>query len=225
MDIAYLDYLSSSGNSVIHRASTTSKIAMAALCVAAAILSTGVRSATAVFAAVAGLAAAAGIPAGRMGHLLLYPAFFGWVFSTGDPVLGVLRSVSAAAALIVLLGTTTFVSLHSVLERVLPGILADSVYMTYRSFFLLAGRLTAVGRVLRLKGARSPSAIGAALGTALIRSIDLSERTYRVLVLRGYATGIRSSSDRRRGDVAGLTRYDALPVIVGLALLCLARTL
>lgn len=215
MDITYLDYLSTSGSTPMHRASPVSKIVFAALAVAGAIASRNLRAASAVLALLLGLFVQAGIPIHKMAHLLVYPALFGWVFSGTEPALGMVRSVAAASALILLLGTTTFASIHAVMARVMPRTLADSVYMTYRSFFLLVDQISAFARVLRLKGARSLSAVGAALGTALIHSIDTSERVYRVLVVRGYISGIVPP-----GRLFEFTAYDTYPICMGaLALL------
>ncbi|MGE5485935.1 MAG: CbiQ family ECF transporter T component [Ignavibacteriales bacterium] len=214
MDIAYLDYLSTSGRTPMHRASPAVKMLFATLAVAGAVAARDLRAASAVLAIMLGLSVWACIPVHRAAHLLAYPALFGWIFSGDEPLLGALRAVAAAMALILLLGTTTFASIHAILARMMPRVISDSVYMTYRSLFLLAGQITALGRVLRLRGGRSLSAVGAAFGTALVHSIDTSERVYSVLVVRGYGQGMASL-----GPAPALTLCDIYPVCAGIVIL------
>jgi cobalt/nickel transport system permease protein len=214
MDIVYLDYLATNGRTPMHLASPGVKMLFAAMAVTGAVTSRDLRAAAAVLAVVLALTVQAGIPIHRAAHFLVYPAVFGWIFSGTGHLLGAFRSVAAAGALILLLGTTTFSSMHAIFARIMPGALADSVYMTYRSFFLLADQMAAVARVLRLRGSGSVPAVGAAIGTSLVHSIDIGERVYGVLVIRGYGAGIAP-----HGDMPRLSSRDAYPVCAGVLIL------
>jgi energy-coupling factor transporter transmembrane protein EcfT len=79
------------------------------------------------------------------------------------------------------------------LQRVLPAIVGDALLMTYRSLFLLLEKFGHVLTAARLRAGltssgpvRNAKAATRALGGVLLYSIDLSQRTYDVMHLRGY---------------------------------------
>jgi energy-coupling factor transporter transmembrane protein EcfT len=72
-------------------------------------------------------------------------------------------------------------------------VIGDSLLMTYRSLFLLLEKFGHVFTAARLRAGitgknpfRSARAMTRSLGAVLLYSIDLSQRTYDVMHLRGY---------------------------------------
>jgi energy-coupling factor transporter transmembrane protein EcfT len=220
VDLSYLDYLSTCGRTPLHRAGPLSKVLLAAAFVASAVLARDTRAGLAGASLGVVVILVAGIPARVAAGLLAYPAVFGWAFSAGDPWLGCLRAVTAAGGVIAVLGTTRFSDVHSIVAACMPRLLADSIYLTYRSFFILSDEVARVSRAVRLKGARDLRALGAAAAAALLRSVDISERLYMVLIMRGYDETVRPAPRETT-----LSPCDAWPVLLGAAALCVSLML
>jgi energy-coupling factor transporter transmembrane protein EcfT len=79
------------------------------------------------------------------------------------------------------------------IQRRVPAILGDALFMTYRSLFLMIDRFDQVLTAARLRGGlvgadpvRSAGVVARSLGGMLLYSVDLSQRTYDVMRLRGY---------------------------------------
>jgi len=175
-----------------------------------------------------GLLQVAGVSLRRFGHLLFYPALFAGLFALTRPAASwvgpltvVIKSLTAASSLLLLAATTGAPVIFGMLRWLLPAALADALFLTYRSFFILVERLGNFLTALKMKGGYSPAKLllnlrsaAAALGVLLIYSLEAAERMDKILTLRGYRTGIFLEGGWYRP-----TRYDLGPVLLGLVIL------
>ncbi len=199
MDIGRIDNSATQGRSWLHGTAPAAKLVAFALLLLAIVVSTNVLVLAGIAAALTGLALACGLPMGLALGLAAYPGLFAalYAFGTGAPpltgALVVSKAISAALCAVVLVLTTPYPQVFAPIQRFLPAIVADSLLMTYRSLFLLLERFSHVLTAARLRAgmvgrqpARSAALVTRSLGGVLLYSIDLSQRTYDVMHLRGY---------------------------------------
>jgi cobalt/nickel transport system ATP-binding protein len=232
MDIAALDRWAVAGRSRIHSASPPAKLAATAMFVACAAIARDVFTLSALYISLAALVVTARLPIRRTLMIAAYPALFALLFAFSQwnghwasPVVIVLKAIDAGLAMVLLLGTTPYPQLFAIIGRALPRLVADGLFMTYRSFFLLLEAMDHLITALRLRGGlhrgrpmRTIRNLGAALGVLLVRSLELGQRLYEALRLRGYAGRFPSDGSWKRLIPA----RDALPVIVGALFLAAA---
>ncbi|MGI9952829.1 energy-coupling factor transporter transmembrane component T [Moorellaceae bacterium AZ2] len=228
MHLADMDYLAFRGESLWHRASAPSKIFFTLAVIAGVVAAQSPVLLASILVLQLGLLQTAGVPLRRFGHLLFYPAFFAGLFALSCPASSwaatftvVIKSLTAASSLLLLAATTGAPVVFGCLRLFLPAVIADALFLTYRSFFILSGRLGNFLTALKVKGGYSPAKIllnlrsaAGALGVLLIYSLEASERMDKVLALRGYRAGIFLSGSWYRP-----TKYDLGPALAGLAVL------
>ncbi|TET52558.1 MAG: hypothetical protein E3J54_06270 [Actinobacteria bacterium] len=231
MWIAFLDHLAYDLDSFWHRASPVSKVVFLILAISAIIISTKSLYLAALFVLFLLLMSLSNLPVFTLSLLLLYPLFFGLVFSlsrVGEaatfPLVTLLRAVTAAEAVLLVLATTHYVDLFAVLQIVLPYTISDTMFITYRSFFMILDSLRNTVNIARLRGAYSFFTIfrnlrlaGRVLGHSLIHAYQTNETTQRALILRGYEGRIITSRSALR-----LSHYDFVIFFLGILLLVLA---
>ncbi|TLM97245.1 MAG: hypothetical protein FDZ75_05015 [Actinobacteria bacterium] len=140
-----------------------------------------------------------------------YPAFFALVFalaSAPDSLIGaaiVLKAVTAALAAVLVVLSTPYPQVFAQVQRVTPGIVGDALLMTYRATFVLLGKFSNLVRAVRLRAGisrhepvRAARAGAAAMGGLLLYAIDLSQRDYDVMRLRGYSGRLKVRPMRSR---------------------------
>lgn len=206
MDVTALDRSAVQGNGPLHRAAPASKLVAAGVLVGAVVLVNDPLVAAGMAMSVTGAAAAVRLPLRQMIPLAAYPAVFALVFAFAaapGPVTGalvVLKAVTAALVVVTLMFSTPYPQVFAPLQRVLPEIVGDAMLMTYRSLFLLADKFGDLLRAVRLRSGistrqpvRAARATMRALGGLLLYSLDLSQREYDILRLRGYEGGLRVS--------------------------------
>lgn len=121
-----------------------------------------------------------------------------------------IRFFSIITLVIVLFGTTQFVSIMKALRSFgLSNILIDMAMFTYRYLFELLEQLEQMQLSMRLRGFnknkfRNITKIASLMGTLLIRSYEKSERVYNAMVIRGYGQHTYYTSD------LSASRYDLL---------------
>lgn len=161
-------------------------------------------------------------------HLAAYPLIFGVVFALAQLPGGIAASLfiilkvfAAGLVAATTLATTTFVDIFAVLGRVLPKTVVDAMFVAYRAFFILMKEVSNFLTVIRLRGTTSPRQViwmlktyGEMLGVVAIHSVDLSERMYQVMYVRGYNAGLG------RPELAGrMSAGEAAAVILCAAVL------
>jgi cobalt/nickel transport system permease protein len=204
MDIRVVDTSAVMGTSPAHRAAPWAKLAGFGLVLAAVVFSTNVL----VVAGMA-LALAAAVPAWRLPgravfSLAAYPGIFAalFAFAAAPDVLAgslfVAKAVTAALAALLLIFTTPYPQVFAPLQTVVPSVVGDAMLMTYRSLFLLADKFGHLMTAIKLRSGlakghpvRAARATASALGGLLLYSIDLSQREYDVLRVRGYGRRLR----------------------------------
>jgi cobalt/nickel transport system permease protein len=220
VDVATVDYWATSGRSRLHRASAPAKIITAAVCLAAVVVLQNLFVVLALFILVLAAARRAGLPVGKFTLAALYPALFALLFAIaqfhGDfivPATTIAKAVAAAAIVVLLIATTPYPRLFAALRPVLPAVIVEALYMTYRSIFILLRILSDALTSMRLRGgfigggvrARLKN-LAAALALGAVYSFDVSERTYTAMRLRGY-------SGRISGEDAGRLQASDAPLL------------
>jgi cobalt/nickel transport system permease protein len=225
VDVATVDYWATSGRSRLHRASAPAKIIAAALCLATVVVLQNLFVVLALFFLMLAAARRAGIPVGRFSLAALYPALFALLFAIaqfhGDfivPATTIAKAVTAASIVVLLVATTPYPRLFAALRPVLPAVIVEALYITYRSIFILLRILADAFTSMRLRGgfigggvrARLKN-LAAALALGAVYSFDVSERTYTAMRLRGY-------SGRISGEDPGHVQAGDVPLLLVAAL-------
>ncbi len=229
MDVATVDLWATSGRSYLHRASATAKAIAAALCLAGVIAVENVLIVLTIYVIAVAATRRSGIPVGKLVMGSAYPGVFAALFAfaqyRGDlvvPLTTIAKAVTAAAIVLLLISTTPYPKLFAVIRRLLPGVIVEVLFMTYRSIFILLHCLSDVMVAVRLRGglvgrglwgrARN---LSAALALSVLHAFDTSERTYAVMRIRGYSGSL---SGERAGGV-GLKELPLLGLAAALAAL------
>ncbi len=231
MDIAAIDYWANSGNSFLHRSSALGKGLAALAFVAATVMASSPFLLLAIYLLLAAGVFASRLPARRLFSIAAYPTLFALLFvasrwngGLATPALILLKTLTAAQAMVLLIATTPYPDLFAALGRVTPGLLGDGLFVTYRSFFILLREMGRMLTALRLRGGMRPRQFASnlgnlsrALGMLLVRAVDLSEKLYAVLRIRGYRGRLVTGS--RWHTMSG---NDLFPLAAGVAALGLA---
>lgn len=146
--------------------------------------------------------------------LAAYPAIFALVFafaSAPDVMTAaviVSKAVTAALAAVSVVLSTPYPQVFAPIQRIVPGIVGDALLMTYRATFILLEKFSRLLRAARLRAGlrtghpvRAARATAGALGGLLLYSVDLAQRDYDIMRLRGYEgrlhVSLKRSPDRR----------------------------
>jgi energy-coupling factor transporter transmembrane protein EcfT len=199
MRIGEVDSIATHGSSALHAAVPGAKLGAFALVLGAVVLGNNVLLLLAILLLLLAVAVWARLPLGRMLPLALYSGMFAALFAFAiapgwlGAALIVGKAITAAFAAVTLLFTTPYPFIFAPIQRWLPAVLSDALLMTYRSVFLMIDRFDQVLTAARLRAGlvgadpvRSAGVLARGLGGMLLYSVDLSQRTYEVMRLRGY---------------------------------------
>jgi cobalt/nickel transport system permease protein len=258
MDVRIVDTSATTGRSALNRAAPVTKLTAFALVIAAVVVQNNLLVVASIGVALAALIVGNRLPARAMFALAAYPALFALVFAfaaapdvwTG--ALFVVKAVTSALAAVILVFTTPYPQIFAPLQALTPQIVGDSMLMTYRSLFLLGEKFSHLQRAVRLRSGLASGhpvlaarATATSLGGLLLYAVDLSQREYDVMRLRGYEGRLRVSMPRAesalfdaalvigaagtfatallwRVGAAALNPYSWLPATVALAALAVA---
>lgn len=228
MHIDSVDVAATLGDTPLHHVSPKTKLTAFALVLAAVIVNQNVLVVAAIALALLALAIGTRQPLRRLLPLAVYPTLFAAIFAFASApdiltaALFVLRAFSAALAAVMVAFTTPYPQIFAPLQAITPTIVGDAMLMTYRSMFLLLGKLSNLLRAAKLRAGlagrsplRSAKATTQALGGLLLYSFDLAQRDYDVMRLRGYERRLRAKLPRSadiRVDIALLAGAAALLV-------------
>jgi cobalt/nickel transport system permease protein len=218
MDITVVDRSATSGATALHRAAPGAKFVAFACLLAAVVVSANLFVVLAIALAMLAALIALRLPARQMLPLAFYPALFAAVFAFASApdvltaALIIVKAVTAALAAVLLMFTTPYPQVFALVQRITPSLVGDTLLMTYRALFLLADKLSHLTRAVRLRSGvalnqplRAAKASSRALGGLILYSLDLSQREYDVLLLRGYEGRLKVTPQRstlRTADVA-----------------------
>ena len=230
MDVRAIDLSATSGRSRLHGSAPVTKLVAFGLVLAGVVVQQNVLIVTAAALLLAALAIGSRLPLRQVFGLAAYPGVFAVVFALAaapDVLTGalfVMRAMSAALAAIVLVFVTPYPQLFAPLQKMLPEIVGDAMLMTYRSLFLLGEKFEHLRLAIRLRSGlshgqpvRAARASAAAMGSLVLYALDLSQREYDVLRLRGYDGGLRVSRQR-----AASPAFDASLLLAASALFAIA---
>jgi energy-coupling factor transporter transmembrane protein EcfT len=217
MDITVVDRSATSGTGALHRAAPSAKFVAFACVLAAVVVSANLFVVLAIAIAMFAALSALRLPARSMLPLALYPALFAAVFAFASApealtaALIIIKAVTAALAAVMLMFTTPYPQVFALVQRVTPELVGDTLLMTYRALFLLAEKLSHLNRAVRLRSGvalnqplRAARATSRALGGLILYSLDLSQREYDVLLLRGYEGRLKVTPQRSASRAADL---------------------
>jgi len=227
MDVARIDYWAASGSGAFHRASVLAKVIFVGLVVAAAVVSRSAPALAAGYGLLLVVAAAARLPLLRILMLSLYAAVFAALYGISLrhmdlAVYGlvILKAITPALAVLMLIVSTPYPRLFSLTSAVLPELPAAGLFMTYRSFFILLDMMNNFIVALRFRAGlargrivKTISNIPRGIAMLLVAAVERSQRLYAVMAVRGYS-GSMAEKERAR-----LTRHDWLPLAAGGAVL------
>ena len=201
MDITRIDYWAASGKSVIHRSSPVSKVLATSMVIASVIITWDLGLLAGLYLIVLTTVRLSMLPVRYVIAISLLPAAFtilyalsltsgGWIL----PATIMLKAVTAASAMILLISTTPFTEVVDLAGRWMPQVVRDGIFMTYRSFFILLGLMNNFLTALRLRGGIGPrrlvknaSNMAAGIGMLFILAYEKSQRLYDVMSIRGYS--------------------------------------
>jgi cobalt/nickel transport system permease protein len=227
LDISAIDRWANEGKSLLHLASPASKVFLMAATLASIILTSALGILLGIYLMVLVLIALARLPLLKTMALAAYPAVFALLFAFSQmaggwqkPVIIVMKAQAAALTMLLLLGTTSYPQVFGLISHLMPKILSDSLFLTYRLFFVLLEMIDRFLNAIRLRGGLSSLRlstnlrnIALGLGRLLIFSYEKSQRLYDVMNLRGYRGEIVRPAKLKGG------RHDWLPTTTGIAVL------
>ena len=232
MNIGSIDRSAVSDLGWLHRISPRAKLAALMLILGAVVVTWNLFMAAALLVLLAATAASARIDLRLAFTLAAYPAVFALIFalaSAPDAMTGttiILKAVAAGLAAVTIVLTTPYPQVFAPIQRIVPAIVGDALLMTYRTTFLLLGKFGSLVRAVRLRSGirgnhpvRMARATTAALGSLLLYALDLAQRDYDVMRLRGYSGRLRVPLPRSRSRArdAALLAAAALALAVSLA--------
>lgn len=204
MDLYYIDYVSVSGTSWLHKAPVGAKMTVVAALIGVLLWLKFIWILAALLTAVVIIALSARVPMKLFLALTLYPIVFLIVIFLSTVGLNLysillllLRVLTITGAVVVFFLTTSYPTIFGALSHVLPGVLVAALFFTYRSIFVISDSLNNIRISLHLRGGidwRRPVPslrhFGQALGHLLVDTIDSSERKAESLRVRGFANRI-----------------------------------
>jgi cobalt/nickel transport system permease protein len=228
IDVARIDHWAASGSGPLHRSSTVAKVVFLLLVVSAAVVARKPYPLLIGYGVLVAAAAASGLPWLRVAALSWYAALFALLYGFSLrggfwlAALFVLKAITPAFAMLMLIVSTPYPRIFSLLSIFIPEILAAGLFMTYRTLFILLDMMDNFAAAIRLRGGFSPGSlyknsanISRGIGMLLVRAVERSSRLYAVMAVRGYAGSMAEAG------TGGLRRYDWLPLCTGAAVLAL----
>ncbi len=198
IQLSYLDYSAVEGKSFLHRLSPTLKIIGMLLVLCVIVTVRNLPGLFFLYVILLTLFFVARVPV-RIFSLTLYPLIFAFlfIFLSGFQIFFILliflKVLCGSTGVVLLLASTPYPSVFSVLGKVLPSTFVMALFLTYRSVFILLTVLEETQRALYLRGGvqwkhpwRSLINISNGFGHLIIQGIDASEKMYESMVLRGF---------------------------------------
>jgi cobalt/nickel transport system permease protein len=193
-----LDYSAVEGKSFLHRLSPILKIIGMLFVLFIIVTVKNLPGLFLLYVVLLGLFLIARVPK-RIFSLTLYPLIFAvlFIFLSGFQILFILliflKVLCGSTGVVLLLASTPYPSIFSVLGRVLPSSFVIALFLTYRSVFILLNVLEETQHALYLRGGvqwkhpwKSLINISNGFGHLIIRGIDASEKMYESMILRGF---------------------------------------
>lgn len=205
MRIVDIDHYALTGCTLLHKAATKNKLLWVFLLILLIVISNDYILLSVVYLAMFSYVMFSKIAKKMVFMLTLYPLLFVMIIilSTSNASMEfvltiVMKVLIASTAMVLLFATTPYIDIFSKLGKFMPGFLVTTIFLTYRSIYILWTTLENLSQAIRLRGGltlnmpvRSLQVIGSALGYLLIKSVETSEKMYEALMLRGYSDRLR----------------------------------
>ncbi|NWG03883.1 MAG: hypothetical protein HXY44_13615 [Syntrophaceae bacterium] len=202
IQLSYLDYIAVEGKRFLHRFSPTLKIIGMVLVLLGIVTLRSLPGLLLLYGTLVALFFITRIPI-KIFSLTFYPLIFAvlFIFISGFQIhfllLIFLKVLCGSTGVVLLLATTPYPMIFSVLGRILPDSFVTALFLTYRSVFILLNILEETQHALYLRGGfqwrhpwRSLINISNAFGHLMIKGIDASEKMYESMLLRGFKNKI-----------------------------------
>jgi len=202
IQLSYLDYVAVERKSFLHRLSPKLKIIGMVFVLLGIVTLRNLPGLIFLYATLLALFFMARIPI-KIFSLTFYPLIFAilFIFISGFQAHFIFfiffKVLCGSTGVILLLATTPYPSIFSVLGKVLPSSFVTALFLTYRSIFILLKIFEETQHALYLRGGfqwkhpwRSLINISNAFGHLIIKGIDASEKMYESMVLRGFKNKI-----------------------------------
>jgi len=204
VNIGSIDRSATSDLGWMHRVSPAAKLVAFTLALASVVVTWNLLVALGLLVTIAAASVSARIDLRLAFTLAAYPSLFALIFalaSAPDPLTGatiVVKAVAAGLCAVTIVLTTPYPQIFAPVQRIVPGIVGDALLMTYRTTFLLLDKFAHLLRAIRLRSGirgvhpvRMARATTTALGSLLLYALDLAQRDYDVMWLRGYSGRLR----------------------------------
>lgn len=232
MDVSSIDYYANHGTSFLHGARAISKIVFAALVIASVVISGSFYLLLAVYISLLTLVVWTRLPVLKIVTIAAYPAIFALIFAAASwngswmsAGVIVLKALSASIAMVILIVTTPYPDVFSSIGPVLPKIVTEGLFLTYRSLFVLLELTDNLVKGLRVRGGlthgryvKNVVNFSSGIGLLLVRGLDLSEKFYGVLKVRGYSGRISAGLRDEKTGANDLTAIVIGALIFGAAI-------
>ncbi len=193
MKITDIDYCAEYGESRLNRLPVGVKLAAVGLVLITVILSGNVFVLGALYSVILMIVLFSALPKFTIIKLSLYPLVFLLLFmisvrnmSLELALVFLFKALSSSTSLIVLVFTTNYTRIFSVLKAFLPDFPVNTLFLTYRSIFILARTLENLLDMAKFRGKPSLKNLGNMIGFFVIKSIQTGENMYNAMKLRGY---------------------------------------
>lgn len=231
MDVALVDYYANHGKSFLHHAGAPSKLIFTALVIASVVITEQFYLLLAIYISLVAMAVWTRLSVIKIVTIAAYPAVFALLFiiASWDGSLeraGVimLKALTTALTMVILIVTTPYPDVFKTLKPILPGIIHDGLFLTYRSLFVLLEMTDELVKGLRVRGGltrrkyvKNISNFSSGIGLILIKGLDISEKYYGVMTVRGYSGKIAGEAGGRK-----ISRDDYIAVTAGIAIFALS---
>lgn len=228
IDVARIDHWAASGSGRFHQVSAISKVIFVLLVVSAAVIARKPGPLITGYGVLIVVAVTTGLPWTRVIVLSWYGALFALLYGISlrggveTAALFIIKAITPAFAVLMLIVSTPYPRIFSLLSVLLPEILAAGLFMTYRTLFILLDMMDNFAAAIRLRGGFSPGSlyknsanISRGIGMLLVRAVERASRLYAVMVVRGY-----NGSMAEKGTIR-LQQQDWLPLGAGAIVLML----
>lgn len=225
MDVAIIDYYANHGNSFLHKAKAQWKILFTALVIASIILTNDIYILLGIYLSLVTLAVWTKLPVSKIVAIAAYPAIFALIFAfamwngswTRAAVI-MLKALSAALTMVLLIVTTPYPDVFNVIRPIMPRIISEGLFITYRCVFILLELTDELIKALKVRGGisrrkylRNIRNFSYGIGLLLVKGFDFSEKFYGMMNVRGY--GGKISGNTRN---YGISRDDILALFIAL---------
>jgi len=224
MDVAIIDYYANHGKSFLHKAKAFWKIVFTALVISSIILSNEFYMLLGIYISLVTVAVWTRLPVSRIITIAAYPAIFALIFAiaiwNGSWLRAgviILKALAAALTMVLLIVTTPYPDVFNVIRPIMPRIIAEGLFVTYRSVFILLEltdelikSLKVRGGITRRKYLRNIRNFSSGIGLLLVKGFDFSEKFYGMMNVRGYGGKISGQNTNM-----GMNRNDILAILIG----------